>query len=104
MRFWILIPLALAFAAAAPASAQRFDARPHAAAAEARGQARQARPVPMSQVRQAVRQRYPGAEILDSWLRRDRNGNPVEYVVRIVTRDGRRLDVRVDARSGRVIG
>jgi len=57
--------------------------------------------VPLSQAVAAVRRAHPGAQVLSHRL--VNSGNPY-YVIRIVTRDGRRLDVRVDARSGRVIG
>lgn len=57
--------------------------------------------VPMRVAYSAVRRAYPGAEILDGRL--VRSAQPY-YVIRILTRDGRRRDVRVDARSGRVIG
>ncbi len=99
-----LISLALAIAFAAPAAAQRFDAPMTRVSARSDSTIARVQVVPMSQARRAVRQRFPGSEILDSWVRKNRNGDPVEYVVRIVTRDGRRLDVRVDAHTGRVIG
>lgn len=55
--------------------------------------------VPMSVAVSAVRQAYPGAEVLSGRLV---NGENPYYMIRILTREGRRLDVRVDARSGRV--
>jgi len=57
--------------------------------------------VPMSTAVAAVRRAYPGAEVLSGRL--VNSGSPY-YVIRILTREGRRLDVRVDARSGRVLG
>ena len=55
--------------------------------------------VPMSVAVSAVRQAYPGAEVLSGRLV---NGENPYYMIRILTREGRRLDVRVDALSGRV--
>lgn len=57
--------------------------------------------VPMRTAIAAVRRAYPGADVLDGHL--VNAGNPY-YVIRILTREGRRLDVRVDARTGRVLG
>jgi len=56
--------------------------------------------VPMRVAYDAVRRAYPGAEILNGQLV---NGQRPVYIIRILTRDGRRIDVRVDARTGRVI-
>lgn len=47
----------------------------------------------------AARRAYPGAEVLNARLVR---GNRPYYVVRMI-QDGRRFDVRVDARTGRVL-
>lgn len=55
--------------------------------------------VPMSVAVSAVRQAYPDAEVLSGRLV---NGENPYYMIRILTREGRRLDVRVDAQSGRV--
>lgn len=57
--------------------------------------------IPLSQAVSAVRRAHPGSQVLSHRLV---SSNSPYYVIRIVTRDGRRLDVRVDARNGRVIG
>lgn len=56
-----------------------------------------------SQAVQAARSRYPGSRYVDTFAVYA-NGQVREHVVVLVTRDGRRAFVRVDARSGRVIG
>ena len=55
--------------------------------------------VPVSVAVAAVRQAYPGSEVLSHRLV---NGENPYYMIRILTPEGRRLDVRVDAISGRV--
>lgn len=55
-----------------------------------------------SQLRARVRSRYPGCEIVNDEIFRDREGRPVAYRAVVVTRDGRRLTVSVDPRTGRV--
>lgn len=55
--------------------------------------------VPVSVAVAAVRRAYPGSEVLSHRLV---NGENPYYMIRILTPDGRRLDVRVDALSGRV--
>ena len=55
--------------------------------------------VPVSVAVAAVRQAYPGSEVLSHRLV---DGENPFYMIRILTPDGRRLDVRVDALSGRV--
>lgn len=54
--------------------------------------------------RNIVLGRYPGARFVDAYAVRDSSGQVREYVVIIVTADGRRRSVRVDARSGRIVG
>jgi uncharacterized membrane protein YkoI len=69
------------------------------------GQARDARDsgdvLPALRVISIVRSRYPGAEVLNAQLQ---GGSSPQYVVTILTREGRRVNVIVDARTGRVIG
>lgn len=69
------------------------------------GQARDARDagdvLPALRVISIVRGRYPGAEVLDAQLRQ---GSSPQYVVTILTREGRRIDVIVDARTGQILG
>lgn len=93
------IGVALGFAGAAPAAATGFDLRSGFSADEAREARTKGDTVSMSTAIDNVRRRYPGARVVDA-------GQPAPHriVVRIITRDGRRLDVRVDARTGQVIG
>jgi uncharacterized membrane protein YkoI len=56
--------------------------------------------VPALRVISAVRERYPGAEVLDAEVVED---NPPQYVIKIRTRDGRRVDVIADAQTGRIL-
>lgn len=53
-----------------------------------------------AQAIQIAQGQYPGAEYLDLSLRGD--GQP-QYVVRLRTADGRRVEVVIDARSGAVL-
>lgn len=55
--------------------------------------------VSMRQARAAAERAYPNARAVDVRLV---NGNRPFYIVRMVE-DGRRFDVRVDARTGRVM-
>jgi len=50
-----------------------------------------------------VRNRYPGAQVLDVELVRSGSPGSPYYIVKILTQDGRRIDVRVDAVTGRVM-
>ena len=68
------------------------------------GQARDARNsgdvLPALRVISIVRGRYPGAEVLDAELEQ---GASPRYIIKILTRDGRRVDVVADARTGRIL-
>ena len=68
------------------------------------GQARDARNsgnvLPALRVISIVRSRYPGAEVLDAELEQ---GSSPRYIIKILTREGRRIDVVVDARTGQII-
>lgn len=68
------------------------------------GQARDARDsgavLPALRVISIVRNRYPGAQVLDAELVR---GASPQYIIKILTREGRRIDVVVDARTGRIL-
>ncbi|MEE2527059.1 PepSY domain-containing protein [Hyphobacterium sp. HN65] len=68
------------------------------------GQARDARDsgdvLPALRVISIVRSRYPGADVLDAEL--ERGGSP-RYIIKILTREGRRIDVVVDARTGQIL-
>lgn len=69
------------------------------------GQARDARDsgdvLPALRAISIVRGRYPGSEVLNAQLR---GGSSPQWVVTILTREGRRVDVVVDARTGQVLG
>ena len=86
------------------AAAQGFDPRSGYTADDARDRRRAGQRLPISQLRAAVRRQYPGCEIINDQLFGDSNGEPVAYRARIVTRDGRLLNVSVDPRTGRVTG
>ncbi len=81
-------------------ASQAFDPRSRYSADEARGQSQAGQIVPARVAIDNVRRRYPGAQVLDVEL--VRSGNPF-YIVKILTQDGRRIDVRVDGRTGRVM-
>lgn len=81
-------------------ASQAFDPRSRYSAEEARGQSQSGNVVPARVAIDNVRARYPGAQVLDVEL--VRSGNPF-YIVKILTQDGRRIDVRVDGRTGRVM-
>lgn len=82
------------------ADAQAFDPRSRYSADEARNQSQSGNVVPARVAIDAVRQRYPGAQVLDVEL--VRSGSPF-YIVKILTREGHRLDVRVNAVTGRLM-
>lgn len=104
----VLIAIASAFVAlgspvAGDASAlvqSRPDLRDRYSADEARDAVRSGNVLPALQVIREVRQRYPGAEVLDAELE---GGSQPRYIIKILTRDGRRVDVIVDARSGAIL-
>jgi uncharacterized membrane protein YkoI len=79
---------------------QRFDPRSRYSADEARDARRSGDLLPVRDVINIVRRQYPGAQVLDTQLMRTSSPH---YVVRILNRDGRRIDVRVDARTGRIM-
>ncbi len=106
-----LIIIAGAFCAfAVPAAAQAKpddfgmvqsrDPRDRYTPSEARDARRQGDVVPALRVISTVRQRYPGAEVLDAELE---GGASPRYVIKILTRDGRRVDVVADARTGQIL-
>jgi peptidase YpeB-like protein len=69
-------------------------------APEARDARRQGDVVPALRVISEVRRRYPGADVLDAELE---GGAQPRYVIKILTRDGRRVDVVADARTGQIL-
>jgi uncharacterized membrane protein YkoI len=82
------------------ASLQNRDPRDRYTAGEARDQRQQGNVVPALRVISAVRQRYPGADVLDAELE---GGASPRYVIKILTSDGRRVDVVADARTGQIL-
>lgn len=103
----LIIIAALLASIAVPAAAEaqkgaapQSDPRGRYSPSEARDARRQGDVVPALRVINAVRQRYPGAEVLDAELQ---GGAAPRYIVRILTRDGRRLDVVADARTGQIL-
>ena len=56
------------------------------------------RQISASEAKRIALRRHPGGDVVDI----SRSGNI--YRVRVVTRDGRRVDVLVDSNSGRVVG
>ena len=79
---------------------QSHDPRDRYTPNEARDARRQGEVVPALRVISAVRQRYPGADVLDAELE---GGAAPRYVIKILTRDGRRLDIVADARTGQIL-
>jgi len=77
------------------------DLRQNYSAEEARD-ARQSGQVNVTapQAIEIARAQYPGAEYLDLVLR---GGGDPQYVVRLRTADGRRVEVVIDARTGAVV-
>jgi len=99
----VLTPLAAApdaQASVASVAVQGQDPRGRYTPNEARDARRQGDIVPALRVINAVRQRYPGADVLDAELE---GGAAPRYVVKILTSDGRRVDVVADARTGRIL-
>jgi uncharacterized membrane protein YkoI len=107
MKRYALLLTCLAALAAADArasdsvgEAQAFDPRSRYSADEARSQSQSGNVVPARVAVDNVRRRYPGAQVLDVEL--VRSGSPF-YIVKILTQEGHRIDVRVDAATGRVM-
>ena len=104
----ILIALALGLAGAlvseaalAPAAnAQSFDPRSRYSPDEARDARREGRILSAQQVLARVRREFPGdqARVIDLI-----DGARPYYLVRVARQDGRRYDVEVDARTGRIL-
>lgn len=81
-----------------------FEVRSGYTADEARDARERGAVVPLRDVRESVRSRFPVRQFLDTELLTDPAGKPRVYRVRIVTTDGRLVDVDVDPRTGRVLG
>lgn len=93
----LLAPVAVS---AEPFGMKVFQSRDRYTAGEARDARRQGDVVPALRVISRVRQRYPRANVLDAEL--ERGANP-RYIVKILTEDGRRIDVVADARTGAIL-
>ncbi|MBO6797130.1 PepSY domain-containing protein [Maricaulis sp.] len=85
---------------AEPFEAKVFQSRDRYTAGEARDARRQGDVVPAIRVISQVRQRYPRASVLDAELE---GGSNPRYIVKILTEDGRRIDVVADARTGAIL-
>ncbi|MBR9826729.1 MAG: hypothetical protein GYB36_13165 [Alphaproteobacteria bacterium] len=82
------------------AELQNSDMRDRYTAGQARDSRNSGDVVPAIRVISQVRQRYPNAQVLDAELE---GGSDPRYVVKILTADGRRVDVVADARTGRIL-
>lgn len=67
---------------------------------QARDAQRQGRVLSAREIVSIAQSRHPGSEVLDVSLS---GGGDPRYTVILKTRDGRRIDVTLDARSGRVL-
>lgn len=85
---------------AQPLDWKMFQSRDRYTAGEARDARRQGDVVPAIRVISQVRQRYPRASVLDAELE---GGSNPRYIVKILTEDGRRVDVVADARTGAIL-
>lgn len=79
---------------------QGRDVRDRYTPGEARVQREQGNLMPAIRVIGDVRRLYPDAEVLDAELVR---GDQPRYIVKILTADGRRIDVVADARTGNIL-
>lgn len=106
----LIISTTALFAAALPATAEaqsltreRQDlvtTQDRFTADQVRDQRERGEIVPALRVISAVRREYPGADVLDAELER---GPSPQYVIKILTADGRRLDIVADARTGQIL-
>jgi len=67
---------------------------------QARNARQQSQVLPVSQVIAIAQARHPGTQVLDVVLS---DGAQPRYRVILKTRDGRRIDVVIDAKTGRVL-
>ena len=99
-----LVFAATLFAIAAESADAQFqrqpDPRSRATQDQARDGVQSGNLVPMARVIGQVRRSYPGSTVQDAELEL---GSQPRYVVKLLTRDGRRVDVVVDARTGRIL-
>jgi uncharacterized membrane protein YkoI len=76
------------------------DMRNRYTADEARNEVQSGRVLPALQVIRTVRQRYAQADVIDAELEQ---GARPRYIIKILTEDGRRVDVVVDAQTGNIL-
>ncbi len=67
---------------------------------EARTAVQSGQVLPALQVIRTVRQRYSRADVIDAELEQ---GPRPRYIIKILTEDGRRVDVVVDAQTGNIL-
>lgn len=89
-------------ALAQPAHAQGFRLQQNLTPDEARDSRKAGKTIPVREAVKIVRQRYDVRELLNAYTVANRDGSPRIHVVRIITGDGRRLDVQVNAQTGRI--
>ena len=94
------VPAVTQAEAAGLETAQSRDMRDRYTPGEARVQREQGNLVPAIRVIGDVRRLYPNAEVLDAELE---GGSQPRYIVKILTADGRRIDVVADARTGAIL-
>lgn len=76
------------------------DVRNRYTADEARNAVQSGRVLPALQVIRTVRERYSEAEVIDAELEQ---GARPRYIIKILTEDGRRVDIVVDAQTGNIL-
>lgn len=76
------------------------DVRNRYSADEARSAVQSGQVLPALQVIRTVRQRYSRADVIDAELEQ---GARPRYIIKILTEDGRRVDVVVDAQTGNIL-
>lgn len=98
------IAFSLAFGAASDAlqypQPSGSEMRGRYTADEARNAVQSGQVLPALQVIRTVRQRYPQAEVVDAELEQ---GPRPRYIIKILTEQGRRVDVVVDAQTGNIL-
>ncbi len=94
------VPAVTQAEAAGLETVQSRDMRDRYTPGEARVQREQGNLVPAIRVIGDVRRLYPNAEVLDAELE---GGSQPRYIVKILTADGRRIDVVADARTGAIL-
>lgn len=92
------IPAGIAILAAPPAIAGtlRPGDHDHARAAVQRGEI-----LPITRILPIVQQRVPG-HVIEIELDDDDDGRRIEYEIKVLTANGRVIEVKIDARTGRI--